>query len=284
MTVKEFFESVLIELHKLEAPSLTLEEYNYFINKAISKYLKKRYNFDNVDQQITDDLHSLRTQVKIVIDPLTPTVGTPTSYTGNIADMYAAGTVAVTPTDEGILFLLPDNYWHLNSCIICFQSSADHKCFTQNSLFRKGARRLTEDAEANIQDNYYLKPHYRRPYYNISDNPADPIHVPNSNIVPGVNNAEIEVLTGSHPLFDIAEVKLKYLRLPKYIFLNYEDANNDTLAGSLADVSPVMEFPTPVCEEMVDAAVQFIMENASDGRTGAHAAINQAILPPQPGK
>ena len=37
MTVKQAYEATLIELDKQSAPAVTLESFNYFINKAICK-------------------------------------------------------------------------------------------------------------------------------------------------------------------------------------------------------------------------------------------------------
>lgn len=35
MTSRQMYEAVLIEMNKVEAPSMLLEDFNYFINKAI---------------------------------------------------------------------------------------------------------------------------------------------------------------------------------------------------------------------------------------------------------
>jgi hypothetical protein len=34
MTLREIFEAVLVEINKVQAPSLLLEDFNYFANKA----------------------------------------------------------------------------------------------------------------------------------------------------------------------------------------------------------------------------------------------------------
>lgn len=44
MTARQLFEYALIELNKVQAPSLLLEDYNYFINKAVNQYINKVYN------------------------------------------------------------------------------------------------------------------------------------------------------------------------------------------------------------------------------------------------
>ena len=60
MTARDLYDAALIEINKLEAPSMLLEDYNYFINKAIQQYINKVYNRYEINQQATDDLLSLR--------------------------------------------------------------------------------------------------------------------------------------------------------------------------------------------------------------------------------
>ena len=55
MTERDLYDAALIEINKLEAPSMLLEDYNYFINKAIQQYIKRTYNRDEMKQQATDD-------------------------------------------------------------------------------------------------------------------------------------------------------------------------------------------------------------------------------------
>ena len=59
MTVREVYENLLRELNKVNAPSLHLEDYNYFINRGITEYINRRYNLYDTSQQTTDDLQVL---------------------------------------------------------------------------------------------------------------------------------------------------------------------------------------------------------------------------------
>ena len=68
MTVRDLYDAALIEINKLEAPSMLLEDYNYFINKAIQQYINKAYNRYEVNQQATDDLLSLKVNVALNIE------------------------------------------------------------------------------------------------------------------------------------------------------------------------------------------------------------------------
>ena len=61
MTVRDLYDAALIEINKLESPSMLLEDYNYFINKAIQQYINKAYNRYEINQQATDDLGVLKT-------------------------------------------------------------------------------------------------------------------------------------------------------------------------------------------------------------------------------
>ena len=60
MTARQIWEGMLIELSKVNAPSMLLSDFNYFINKAINQYINKRYNIYDINQQTTDDLRVLK--------------------------------------------------------------------------------------------------------------------------------------------------------------------------------------------------------------------------------
>ena len=71
MTARELYEYALIELNKLEAPSLLLEDYNYFINKAVQQYINLIYAKLEIDQQSTDDIRVLKTSAVLTPSKLT---------------------------------------------------------------------------------------------------------------------------------------------------------------------------------------------------------------------
>lgn len=39
---------------------MLLEDFNYFINKAVNQYINKKYNIYDINQQSTDDLRVLK--------------------------------------------------------------------------------------------------------------------------------------------------------------------------------------------------------------------------------
>lgn len=44
MTARQVFEGLLTELSKVNAPSMLLQDFNYFLNKAVNQYINKRYS------------------------------------------------------------------------------------------------------------------------------------------------------------------------------------------------------------------------------------------------
>ena len=67
MTCREMYDYALIELNKVEAPSLLLEDFNYFMNKAVQQYINKVYNRYDINQQSSDDLRVLKEIAKIML-------------------------------------------------------------------------------------------------------------------------------------------------------------------------------------------------------------------------
>lgn len=92
MTARQVFEATLIELSKIQAPSLKLYEFNYLFNKAINQYINKVYNTYDVNQQTTDDLRVLKATAYL----------TPTKFGNNSALINTTvGDNSVTSTTAG---------------------------------------------------------------------------------------------------------------------------------------------------------------------------------------
>ena len=141
MTVRDLYDAALIEINKLEAPSMLLEDYNYFINKAIQQYINKVYNRYEINQQATDDLLSLRTSA--------------------ISE--------ITSAEKDYVAVLPNDYWHILNCIIEFtKQGGNESCKSKNTnSIMQSARKLTADIFPAVINNAYFKPSYRTPYYRV---------------------------------------------------------------------------------------------------------------------
>jgi hypothetical protein len=164
MTAKQLFEYTLIELNKVQAPSLILEDYNYFINKAINQYINRMYNFYDINQQKTDDLRVLKSTAV-----LTPTLNTDYDGLALLSKTYKAE--------------LPDDYLHILNCVLEYSVAQDYKCYDAGNKIHFGAKRLTADMFSQIINNYYMRPTYKNPYYYINNKAEDivfPIPATNS--------------------------------------------------------------------------------------------------------
>ena len=85
MTARDVYDYLLTELNKVEAPSVLLEDFNYYVYKAILSYINKRYNLYDMNQQNVDDLRVLSRTVTLT--SLVPTTGNKlqgATYNGNL--------------------------------------------------------------------------------------------------------------------------------------------------------------------------------------------------------
>ena len=282
MTAKQMFEYALVELNKKEAPTLLLEDYNYFINKAVNQYINKMYNAYDMNQQKTDDLRVLKSTAM-----LTPTVN----------DDYATSTLYgnVYETD------LPDDYLHILNCIVEYNVIKNYKCYNAGNTWHQGAIRLTSDMFSQVINNFYHRPSYKRPYYYINNvnvsniyptsdnqvdvdfNPTDISPDPKQNVERVSTNrygnkskVRMEIRYGKdNSIFTLNKVYIDYLKTPQFIRLTEEQIDE------VEDLSQVLEFPDYVCQEVVNELIKLLMENASDPRIQTHSPVNQTIAQPQ---
>lgn len=265
MTLRQLYEYALIEMNKLQAPSLMLEDYNYFINKATFNWINLRYNVYDLYQQSTDDLQVLKGTVEL----------TPTIVTNSGISLFSA-------LYEGDL---PKDYYHLLNCICQFDVKKDFKCYEEDSQFYQGATRLTSDMYSQIINNHYMRPSYRRPYYYIHNSTEPTLDTnPTPGKVPEVatgdrygisTDSKIQIRYGrDDSVFKLDKILIDYIRVPRHMRLTQEQID------MTIDTSQVMEFPDYVCYEIVKELVKLLMENASDPRLQTNIPVNQTISPP----
>ena len=151
MTARQMLEALLVELNKVNAPSLLLEDYNYFINKAINQYVNKQYNFNDINQQCTDNVRVLKSTAILTPKKVE-------AYTNKKVSRLLGATYEVE---------LPSDYLHMLNCICIYKVDAAYKCYNQDSYWEQAAKRLTADSWSTIINDYYNRPTYKRPYYYI---------------------------------------------------------------------------------------------------------------------
>ena len=279
MTVRQLFEATLVELNKVQAPSLILEDYNYFINKTVQQYINKNYNAYDVNQQKSDDLRVLKSTAVLTPSPSTDVTGELLNKTYEVD--------------------LPDDYLHILNCLVEYNVTKQFKCYNVGTPIHFGAKRLTADMYSQIINNYYMRPSYKNPYFyinnvNISntypttDSQVDVDYTP-LGTEPRAENIEkitpkrygnkskvrMEIRYGKDDtLFQLSKVYIDYLKSPQFIRLTQDQVDE------VEDNSQILEFPDYVCQEITNELIKLLMENSSDPRLQTNIPINQSIANP----
>lgn len=314
MTARQVYEGVLIELNKVEAPSLLLEDFNYLFNKAVYQYINTRYNIYDINQQTTDDVRVLKATailpVKLAAD----------AYTGD--DVTGNGVTASNAL-YGATYevILPSDYLHILNCVCNYKVKKQFKCYNPDSFVQFSARRLTSDLWSQIINNFYMRPMYKRPYFyihNVNTNVANPTNPyqasanSGTDITSATTSDGTTTVTGGLPktikignnavdaversgqirfgntsqvrmeirygkdtsLFELVNVYIDYLKTPQNIRLTQEQLD------LTEDTSQMMEFPDYVCQEIINVLVKLVMENSSDPRLQTHISVNTTIANP----
>lgn len=276
MTARDAYEYILIELNKLEAPTLLLEDFIYFFNKAVQQYINLNYVKFEMDQQSIDDLRVLKT-----IAVLTPQKLTQPSI---VKDSILESSYYVD---------LPLDYLHLITCIIKFKVPSKSKCDDGNKEVTYAASPLTSDLFTQVLNNAYLKPTYKHPYYsliNINDHSEIVSNETMDNTIEGetlvdmtkdaysrlVNpyTVRLELKFGDNENVIPQKVYVDYLKAPMKVQLTYDQIY------ATSDTSQTLEFPDYVCHEIINLATRLILENISDPRLQSNMALNNTIINP----
>ena len=163
MTARQVYEAMLVELNKTEAPSLLLEDFNYFFNKAINQYINRNYNIYDTNQQTTDDLRVLKSTA--TLKPVKMGTSNNNYYGVNTTNSLYSN---VWETE------LPEDYMHILNCVCEYELQKRFKCYDKGTLWAQPATRLTSDMWSQIINNFYMRPSYRNPYYFIHNvNPVE---------------------------------------------------------------------------------------------------------------
>lgn len=232
MTAREVFEGLLVELSKVNAPSMLLQDFNYFFNKAVSQYINKRYNIYDVNQQTTDDLRVLKST----------TILKPTKLTANkaISEFQDFGAGASKLFGATYEVNLPLDYLHMLNCICIYKLKKRYKCYNKEDNVQFSAKRLTADSWSTIINDYYNRPLPERPYYYIH-NVNQSIHLPTNPLT--LENINDEKMTIGSTGTDIAIFPKEYSEYPETpetgqytLFKSNVPYRNDPYGNDLYDV------------------------------------------------
>ena len=253
MTAIHVFNAVLSELNKVKAPSLLLEDFNYFFNKTIIQYINKIYNTYEINQQKTDALRVLQTSSTI-------TAGSLSTLFHNSSEIN-----------------LPNDYLHILNCVVEFKVLSKHKCYEVDDLIQIGAKKLKSDNWSQVLNNYYFKPSIKNPYYYISSSNELIENLPVERVAGSrYGNSfkvKMEIRFGKNTKFGINKIYVDYIKTPQYINLTQEQLDD------VLDNSQVLEFPDYVINEIINDLLAIIFENNSNPRLQTHIPINKTVNP-----
>lgn len=306
MTARQVYTGVLIELNKVAAPSLLLEDFNYLFNKAVYQYVNKKYNFYDINQQSTDDVRVLKASAMLKPVLAESTYGG-ISLTAN--SLYSAVYEVNLPLD----------YLHILNCVCNYKVHKNYECYNADTYVQFGAKRLTSDMWSQVINNFYMRPSYKNPYYylnNVNSTnalPSNPVTIvgsgsisPNTTIqqttgtdgaLPtkitiGGKSVDLVEKVGVHrygnasqvrleirygkdaSIFELMDVFIDYLKTPQHIRLTQEQLE------LTEDTSQIMEFPDYVCQEIINELTHLFLENNSDPRLNTHIPVTQSIANP----
>ena len=197
MTARQIFEATLIELSKIQAPTLKLYEFNYLFNKAINQYINKVYNVYDINQQTTDDLRVLKSTAYLKPHKYRAdnapynnfkSGGTKTAYDGQspsdtttyaTASSYLSNAHSQIQSLNGATYevFMPIDYLHMLNCVCIYYVAKQKDCWDAGSYIQIPATRLTADSWSQIVTDIYNRPSPMRPYYYIH-NQASSITIP----------------------------------------------------------------------------------------------------------
>ena len=315
MTVRDIYEYALVELNKLNAPSLLLEDYNYFINKAIQQYINLVYAKSEIDQQSTDDIRVLKTST--ILEPKLFS----SSLTSDKTKLLSNGLFKTSYYAD-----LPTDYMHLLNCIVEYTiQQSNFKCYNKGDTVHFPVRRLTSDMYTQILNNAYMRPMYKRPYYYLSAINTNTVaqaegdrlyNKPGS--LTGMNASDLPTKEGedvlalqkgtipedkSYGLIDsetragdrlsnssTVRLELRFgndatIFKPTALYIDYIKSPmyvrlTQEQIDSTIDYSQVLEFPDYVCFEITNIFVRLLMENSSDPRLQTNIPLNTTIYNP----
>lgn len=266
MSIRDCFENCLIELNKVQAPALLIDDFIYLFNKAVQQYMNERYNLFETKQQLTDDLRVLTRSKYLTVK----------YNTGKDGDAFGGNYTCE----------LPDDYFHILNCICRFKDKRKKRCEDSYTVFEQGANKLDTNQWPHVINNYYMRPSVKQPYYYII-NIDDPEKGDRKNTDQEKNkivesgqeerygNAVLPIMQikcgNDRKNFELEGVYIDYLRAPQYLSLDQD------ILDDVTDNSQIIEFPDYVVYEIINQIVKLVMENSSNPRIQTNPVVSKTI-------
>ncbi len=275
-SVREIYDYIQVELNKAKAPSITLEDFLYFLNKAVNNYCNIKYNTYNINQQFTDDLKEL---------VRTYSISEPKIKDGNDVVMQN-NSITPTPVEEipeassgkdidyaVVTIKLPDDYYHLLGCSIKYKKtekpSTSKRCpynsIKTNTPYK--VRRVTTDSLTTTLNNYYYKPKLNSPYFILNNETFT--ESSGSKV-----STTVEIHVGKIPeIYTVDKVSMVYFVNPKKLSMSEDDLYTDE------DNTEKMQFSRYICYEIINILIGLIMINSGNPLVSSVTSFNKTISP-----
>lgn len=122
MTARQAWEYMLIEINKVTAATMLIEDFNHLITRGIYQFLNKRYVMYDMNQQTSDDLRVLKASA--ILTPELPY--SDLALEGEDLEMISqlcGASYEVT---------LPSDYFHMLGCICQYENVNPKKAVQEN--------------------------------------------------------------------------------------------------------------------------------------------------------
>ncbi len=232
-----------MEMNKVNAPSLLLEDYNYFINKAINQYINKIYNTYELNQQRTDDIRVLKSSAVLI-----------PQLNNDFVDAYLYSKVYEVD--------LPDDYFHISSCIVEYKVQSRYKCYKNGDTALFGAKRLTADIHSQIINNFYMRPSYKNPYFYINNVTVNPVF-PTEDSQESLSRFKVEVITPGNGTKLFIQKDINPVNILEFVYNSdpLDDEELRVLFPNAKQFSTLSELKTLLTELGVSANVKQVGQN-----------------------
>lgn len=246
MTLREVYHGLLVEQNKNEAPSLLLEDFNYFVKKAIYKTIDDEYTAYEMHQIITDDLQYIKKSEIVTVFP-------------KLTNAFESATYQIT---------LKSDYYHLLGVVLKYKKLGINKCGkVSDKIYKKGVAKLRSDMFTGAVSNYYFRPSWKCPFYFFNSSiPQNVLPINEDNPLP----ISFELRCGDDDInYQPLQLYYDYLSVPKEYVLTQTHIDADT------DTSPILEFNESMCFKILNNLTMLVFENTSDNRLQSNVSINK---------
>lgn len=274
LSVREVYDYIQVEQNKSKAPSILLEDFIYFLNKAINNYCNIKYNTFNLNQQYTDDLKELIRTFEVASPKIKD--GNDVLMQNNSNPLTPIPDITIPEEGKDIDFAvlsmkLPEDYYHLLNCVIKYgkskiTSTGKYEIYTIKTRQPYRVRRVTNESLAMTLNNYYYRPKPTNPYF-ILNNEVDSVQTTKINSV-------LNVYIGKFPkTHTVEKVAISYLMQPKRMEMSEDELYE------VEDNSMKMEFPRYICYEIINILSGLIMINTGNPLVNNVLGFNKTIQP-----